>query len=671
MNSQRSAHVRTLCVVLLFAIGSAAAGYSQTTAQLISEGRTFLAQRDIANANTKFAAAVAADPAHEEANFLYAATRLLVLPTQSPTKEFLDRLGVDAAGRDIYNWKAQPAQNPGGSLIVPAQVSGMEFSDHWRNVFVPEIKAAGVNLSKVVNTSFLLTLSDQETTTADVTIDYGDVQTLRAILHFFEYWFYTTHSWNWDILLTDLETLYDLDQTISGSGNFSAERILRDHPQLFTFATTADLMDAREAFSDAVDRYVDASSLIRGRPSQSQRLFMFDTSQTDAEADFRLTLNELKDSLSAPTTLSLDPLRTVSLDQHFSGGTSPRSMLPTFQDNAFVVGTLPDPTFGGIVTGLTSVEIEKALGDVTLTAPRIRSLTPLGNNEFEMRVDSLADRPSGLESSTDLIGWFPANFQELRFQGAPNLASKIRLSLDAGNEGTFYRFVQSPDFVTVTGNVFDRDGKAVQGAFVETSLDAGQGFTDSNGFFFLQTTKRPHLPNTIYTLTIRKPGEFTYSKGPMLGGAARVDPIFLPFTVAGSVGPAPANDNFADRLPLVGLPTSATGSSGDASREVGEPDHTDLSSGRGFRSVWWTWTSPVNGPVTISTTINNFDTLLGVYTGSSVSSLVEIAQNDEDPDAFSSSRVTFSAVAGTTYQIAVDGWFSQNGDFTLNIAAVE
>ena len=46
---------------------------------------------------------------------------------------------------------------------------------------------------------------------------------------------------------------------------------------------------------------------------------------------------------------------------------------------------------------------------------------------------------------------------------------------------------------------------------------------------------------------------------------------------------------------------------------------------------------------------------MGVYTGSSVSSLTTVASDDDSGGNYTS-KVTFNAVAGTTYQIAVDGY---------------
>jgi hypothetical protein len=117
----------------------------------------------------------------------------------------------------------------------------------------------------------------------------------------------------------------------------------------------------------------------------------------------------------------------------------------------------------------------------------------------------------------------------------------------------------------------------------------------------------------------------------------------------------PANDLFNNRIPLVGAFAATTGFNLRASYEAGEPFHSDSG---GDQSVWWTWTAPASGNVSITTRGSSFDTTMGVYAGSDLNNLTSIASNnDEAPPSLRSSRVTFAATAGTEYQIAVDGFF--------------
>src|SRR4030095_9181444 len=95
--------------------------------------------------------------------------------------------------------------------------------------------------------------------------------------------------------------------------------------------------------------------------------------------------------------------------------------------------------------------------------------------------------------------------------------------------------------------------------------------------------------------------------------------------------------------------------------EFGEPDHAGNSGGA---SIWFSWQAPTHGTMTFSTLDSDFDTLLGVYTGNSVSALSFVAGNDDALGTFQSS-VRFAAAAGTTYKIAVDGYDGEEGSVGL------
>ena len=112
---------------------------------------------------------------------------------------------------------------------------------------------------------------------------------------------------------------------------------------------------------------------------------------------------------------------------------------------------------------------------------------------------------------------------------------------------------------------------------------------------------------------------------------------------------------------------TTTGSNIGATREFGEPF---ITANIGGHSVWWTWTAPASGSVTIDTSGSSFDTLLGVFTGGSVSTLTPVAANDDASNSTLTSSVTFTAVAGTKYAIAVDGYNGASGIINLHLAQI-
>lgn len=138
----------------------------------------------------------------------------------------------------------------------------------------------------------------------------------------------------------------------------------------------------------------------------------------------------------------------------------------------------------------------------------------------------------------------------------------------------------------------------------------------------------------------------------ILSIAVLVSGVFA--TPAGAT--APANDNFSGATPLVlaGESVSFTTSNAGASKEPGEPDHAENVGGK---SVWFKYTPLATKFVRINTVDNLFDTLLAVYTGSSVGDLQMVGYNNDgspNPAAGGSSTVDLMMTAGVTYYIAVD-----------------
>ena len=128
-------------------------------------------------------------------------------------------------------------------------------------------------------------------------------------------------------------------------------------------------------------------------------------------------------------------------------------------------------------------------------------------------------------------------------------------------------------------------------------------------------------------------------------------------------GVAPANDNFAAATVLTGTTFSVSGSNIGATLQTGEPKHAGTTGGK---SVWWSWTAPSTGTFTLATTGSSFDTTLAIYTGSAVNSLAVLKSNDDQSSRLRTSKVVVSAVSGTTYRIAVDGYRAAAGAITLS-----
>ena len=123
----------------------------------------------------------------------------------------------------------------------------------------------------------------------------------------------------------------------------------------------------------------------------------------------------------------------------------------------------------------------------------------------------------------------------------------------------------------------------------------------------------------------------------------------------------PANDDFTNLTGLTGFPIQLFANNTFATKEPGEPNHAGNAGGH---SLWWDWTAPTNGIVTINNFGSSFQTLLAVYTGSALANLTPVVSSEKA----TATAVTFKAVAGTQYDIAVDGFNGAMGNIVLNLA---
>lgn len=134
----------------------------------------------------------------------------------------------------------------------------------------------------------------------------------------------------------------------------------------------------------------------------------------------------------------------------------------------------------------------------------------------------------------------------------------------------------------------------------------------------------------------------------------------------------PFNDNFS-KFAIVGGSTitlRANNIGATLETAAGEPAHVGGASG----SLWWAWYEPKTGQVVIDTTGSEVDTVLDVYTTSTLTTaaaklttLVPEASNDDD-GAAKTSRVSFTVAGGSWYFIAVSSKNNQQGYIQVNIS---
>jgi hypothetical protein len=179
------------------------------------------------------------------------------------------------------------------------------------------------------------------------------------------------------------------------------------------------------------------------------------------EENFRKTLADLRNSLTHPVPLQVDTNYIVNFARYFDAPQPVRPLLPAFTNDLIIEGTLPDPTFNGMVTGLKRSQVEQALA-----------------KSFDMK------RP-------DVRGWVVAKGQIFL---QPNNGAPVLAASDAYS---FHASVKASGYGTVTS-------VALQ---LPTGVPTGMSSFDQENFsrddsFATQAALDAAYPNGAYMLTI-------------------------------------------------------------------------------------------------------------------------------------------------------------------------
>ena len=210
-------------------------------------------------------------------------------------------------------------------------------------------------------------------------------------------------------------------------------------------------------------------------------------------------------------------------------------------------------------------------------------------------------------------------------------AYKNNLDLTVENAGRFYR-----------GNVF-------RGAF--SIAGGGADLRNNVESVFLPPGSIGQVKITVTAKNINSDG--------VPGNAYPLDQDFALVayncTTTPPVGPG-VNKDFFQSAPLFPANLPATVADNNVGTflapEFGEPT---LAGRPTQHSVWYRWQPSVSGEVFFETAGSDFDTILAAYTGSSLSQLVKIAENNDVSPADKTSLIKFKVVAGQTYWLTLAG----------------
>jgi hypothetical protein len=140
----------------------------------------------------------------------------------------------------------------------------------------------------------------------------------------------------------------------------------------------------------------------------------------------------------------------------------------------------------------------------------------------------------------------------------------------------------------------------------------------------------------------------------------------LTFHLAVSAVTPPANDNFLSAVSASPLPYNNNRATAGAALEPSEQRPCGDQIGA---TVWYRHAPSTDGVLTATTTGSDFDTVLGVYTGSSFATLTNLACDDDGGPGVTS-QVALSVASGTTYYLQAGGFDNATGNLAFGLTFV-
>ncbi|MGA2541554.1 MAG: Ig-like domain-containing protein, partial [Verrucomicrobiota bacterium] len=174
----------------------------------------------------------------------------------------------------------------------------------------------------------------------------------------------------------------------------------------------------------------------------------------------------------------------------------------------------------------------------------------------------------------------------------------------------------------------------------------------------------PGATNRTYSILSAQPlnsGSFQVQVSNLVAFVQSAPAVVLVHSGNGTLQTA---DYFSNRISINPLLGPVMGNNQNATLETGETNQ--IAGKTAGKSIWYTWQASFTGVISLTTQGSDFDTLLGVYTGTNVAKLTTVAA-DDDSGGYLTSLVTFNVTAGTNYQIAVAGYNGESGNVVLGM----
>jgi uncharacterized repeat protein (TIGR02543 family) len=436
-------------------------------------------------AKNDFSTALSIDPLHQEAAALMALAQLLSLEGETGFTTLLENLGMPVNGA-IRNYGLTIPRDTDGVAVFASNADPSLVVAWLTNQVLPRLIQVRTALDLITQNSFRTDLTDEEIG-HEMLIDRGDVLTIKAGTCALEMLVHILGTYNLSVPLKDLS---DLERV----GELSAERVLQTYQNLLRFSTSNKRAQfgnsLRETRTDFLTAAQAISSLRQSNNYDELGNFTREIDEYDAE-DISNNLSSAVDSLDREVLV--DGTR-VNLSRFLVTNQSFHDWLPGFRGDE-VMGSFPDPTFDGVLPGITHSAIENRIYE-------LGRLWGMGQYAVEMG-DYLEFYGLASAPGEDADGDGQTNFSEWIFASDPasnEVLHQADLTYRKNSEGqsevvfSFIRSIYLQDWrlvVLVSNDLVSWDDTELQIEPVGLPVPTGDGFSEVATYKLKQQAQMP------------------------------------------------------------------------------------------------------------------------------------------------------------------------------------
>lgn len=327
-----------------------------TAADHLVWGRAYLedaSANGLAQADAQFAQALSADPNNAAANVLQGLTKIALLKQGQAYSDLLTQLGATNNTPNPLRLNFAYPKDARGVPIPTQTANTSQLITYLQQQLVPLLSVVDPLLGKVTDPTFKLLLTDSENSHRAATVDYADIQLLRASLQSIRVASYFTQTYN---LVASLSTISNQAR----SRTLDVHNLKKTFGSLLKFNGDDHRGDMSNAFRLANSYYQLGSAAVRQRANPIDRRYLFQLPASQhKEVNFSTDLQNTSASLGGE--IKWDGKDRINLSKLITTSTSLHDLLANFQGNQVIANTVPDPTFVGSVPDGTQAQVNGVL----------------------------------------------------------------------------------------------------------------------------------------------------------------------------------------------------------------------------------------------------------------------------------------------------------------------